>query len=918
MNSNGELDGAAHDDASDRVELLLAQCLELPHDEQHAQFERTCAEDPALEPELRRRWSVLVALGLLEPEERELAPEFPDSLGEFELIRRLGGGGMGVVFLARQPSLGRQVALKLIRREQLYFPRARERFRREAEAVARLSHPGIVPVYVVGEERGLPYFAMEFVHGLTLADVLSCVAGRAPEALSGSDLRAALQTRLKDTPITGDLFERSWVDACVSLALQTAEALTHAHAHGVLHRDVKPSNVMLTPAGRARLLDFGLTALAGVDGRTRTGSQLGTLHYMSPEQVRAQGEVDERSDVYALGVMLYELLTLQLPFGGEHAVDVQSRILDGAPQSPRELNRRVSSEAATVCAVAMERDPARRYASMAALRADLGRLLDREPIRARPPSALLRILRAAQRRPARAVALSAAFLLVVVTPSALYLQGLAHQSELREALRLETEARRDADLQSELAERAHAEADRQRQSAEEAAATANGSLDFVFDLFRRSTPEFQVGETTTAIELLEHGAQRVERELLDVPRARARIQSGLGQVFAELGRYGTARPLLEGALESYARIGDEASAHDLTAVRGYLGMAYVRLEEFERAEALLTAELETARAAAASAPNDLVYALNHMASLHASLGRWSDARAATEELLEFLETHDVPERTENTAINLVVLAQLDAAEGKLDDAGSRLERALGLQRRHLPSTHPELFDALGVLGFVRKKQGLLAPAREAYVEADCIARHSRLDSGSEYANMLYNWSMLETELGEFDRALALLERAARIDAEVTGTLGAIGRMCLYGRGRVALAAGRWSDALRELQNASEAFEGLELEDARWNHGGILQKQATCWRKLGQPRPALDALTRSVEVLSGVPGATFDLAQSLVTSAELHEELGAWPEAELALERACETLEAAPQLAARAPALRARLDALRTRRAEAGR
>src|SRR5262245_28550165 len=164
--------------------------------------------------------------------------ELPERLGDFRLIRALGSGGMGVVYLANQESLGREVAIKLIRPENLYFPGARERFQREVEAVARLKHPGIVPVYTVGEEAGVPYFAMEHIDGCSLEDVLRLVKTEPPERLTGRDLARACGAQ-------GTPFGAGWVEAAFHLIAQVADALEHAHRAGVIHRDIKPTNIMI-------------------------------------------------------------------------------------------------------------------------------------------------------------------------------------------------------------------------------------------------------------------------------------------------------------------------------------------------------------------------------------------------------------------------------------------------------------------------------------------------------------------------------------------------------------------------------------------------------------------------------------------------------------------------------------------------
>src|SRR5262245_58404638 len=234
----------------------------------------------------------------------------PRKLGEVRLVERLGAGGMGVVYRAVQESLGREVALKPIRPEDLYFPGARDRFRREVEIIARLQHPGIVPIHTVGEEGGIPYFAMQLLQGATIDAKIRKLAGREPSTLTGRDLAP-------DPENPGYLFAGTWEEACLRVIRQVADALHHAHERGVVHRDIKPSNVFLTSDGvsRAVLLDFGLAVTSAAASKlTRTGSRLGSLHYMSPEQVRGGAAVSRATDVYSLGVTLYEMLTLRAPF----------------------------------------------------------------------------------------------------------------------------------------------------------------------------------------------------------------------------------------------------------------------------------------------------------------------------------------------------------------------------------------------------------------------------------------------------------------------------------------------------------------------------------------------------------------------------------------------------------------------------
>jgi serine/threonine protein kinase/formylglycine-generating enzyme required for sulfatase activity len=455
---------APGDSQGSRLEQLVFQALERHAQGGSSALEAFVAEHPEDEPALRSELARLASVGLLD--DPALPRAFPERLGDFRLIERLGEGGMGVVFAAEQVSLSRPVALKLVRPEQLWFAGARERFRREVEAAARLQHPGIVPIYAVGEQDGLPFFAMERLDGCTLADVLRELGGRDPSTLTGADLARAVEAAApqragSEAAARGALYEGSWSDACLRLAQDVALALEHAHSRGVLHRDVKPSNIALTRSGRALLFDFGL-ALSGDEPTrlTRSGSQAGSLPYMSPEQLEGRRDLDGRTDVWSLGVTLYELLTLRQPFEAPSTELTRANVLAGDIARPRLHNRRLAGDVETVVLAALERERARRYATAGDLARDLGHLLARAPVEARRVGLALRVLRWSQRHPK-----VSAGVLAAVPIALLALGALAWLQTDRG--RTEQALREDAEDSAALAEqRAREAADSSRLAAE--------------------------------------------------------------------------------------------------------------------------------------------------------------------------------------------------------------------------------------------------------------------------------------------------------------------------------------------------------------------------------------------------------------------------------------------------------------------
>ena len=392
----------------DPVEELAEEFFERRRRGETLDIEDYAKQHPDWTDDLRELLPTLAQLEEATAEQSKPAPAGlgpGETLGDYELVKEIGRGGMGIVFLALDTKLKRRVALKLLPPHALLDTQLRERFQREASAAARLRHPGIVPVFGVGDADGVPYYAMEFVEGETLDAVLNDVREISPGSSSTTaetpwDPRSAAATSV-----------RSYFRCVARLALQAAEALDHAHSEGVVHRDIKPGNLMLDKDGAIRITDFGLCQAEGAKDLTRTRDVLGTLRYMAPEQMR--GDADARSDVMSLGLVLYEMLLRRPAYPAEDRLALVRQVADGRIVPPRRVDRRVPRDLETIVLKATDREPEMRYARAAAMAEDLRAFLDDRPVRARRPSFTYLVGLAIRRNPGAATAWATLIVLAI-------------------------------------------------------------------------------------------------------------------------------------------------------------------------------------------------------------------------------------------------------------------------------------------------------------------------------------------------------------------------------------------------------------------------------------------------------------------------------------------------------------------------
>jgi serine/threonine protein kinase/tetratricopeptide (TPR) repeat protein len=355
-------------------------------------------------------------------------PEGP--LGDFRIVREIGRGGMGIVYEAVQISLGRRVALKVLPFAAALDAKQLQRFKNEAQAAAHLHHQNIVPVYAVGSERGVHYYAMQFIEGQSLAQLIrdlrfrffdfgedDSASAASPSSVSPPSEIENLKSEISNRTVVALSTLRSTVEPgffriVAGLAVQASRALEHAHSRGVVHRDIKPANLLIDGQGNLWVTDFGLAQVQTDSRLTLTGDLVGTLRYMSPEQALAHPiGVDYRTDIYSLGTTLYELLTLQPAFSGRDRQELLRQIASEEPKPPRRVNRTVPVELETIVLKAMAKSPAERYATSQELADDLERFLQDEPIRAKRPTLVQRARKWARRH--RPVVWSATLALTV-------------------------------------------------------------------------------------------------------------------------------------------------------------------------------------------------------------------------------------------------------------------------------------------------------------------------------------------------------------------------------------------------------------------------------------------------------------------------------------------------------------------------
>jgi serine/threonine protein kinase/Flp pilus assembly protein TadD len=834
------------------------------------------------------------------------------TLGDFRVVREVGRGGMGIVYEAVQVSLGRRVALKVLPFASTLDVKQLQRFKNEAQAAAGLHHTHIVPVFATGCERGVHYYAMQFIDGQTVAALIAGLrAGPAAQPLSPADVPTGPD--LPTLPVAAastqpSLRGQAFFRTAATLGVQAAEALEHAHQLGVIHRDIKPANLLVDGRGHLWVTDFGLAHCQSQAGLTQTGDLVGTLRYMSPEQALASRVVDQRTDVYSLGATLYELLTLAPAFAGSDRQELLRRIAFDEPWPPRRQNKAIPAELETIVLKAMEKNPAERYGTAQALADDLERWLKDEPIRARRPSVVQRLRRWSRRHRPMVAGLAAGLLTLLVMGVVL---AFGYQRRLAETDRGVTAALTQArtllvegDQQTDHPERWQATtrlALASQEKAEELLAAGVRTEELTKRVRQvREAVDVAVSESRLLVELdrirLEQAA--VKEGNFDLQRAAPLYAKALGNYGIDLAvpeeaarrvQASRLREALLAALADWSHLTQDEKERQRVAKVYHLALppGCLRRRLLAAVGARDGAELE--KLAKEPAFQDLPPAtLDILAKDLAAVKEWAAAERLLRAGLErtpgdFWLNHDLgavlyaqgPPRAEEALRYLTAALAL-----RFDSPGVHNNLGLALRargdvdgaiRRYLAALQidPTYAMAHYNLGNARHEKGQLDDAIAEYREALCLQKDYP-EALTNLGNALRDKGLLDEAIAEHQEALRLrqdlpeahynlglaLRDKGQFDEAITEYREALRlkpdfTAAYYNLGNALHAKGRLGEAIAEYQKALRLKK--DYPEAHCNLGLALQKQ-------GELQKALEELRRGHELGSRQPGWPYPSAQ----------------------------------------------------------
>lgn len=693
-------------------------------------------------------------------------------IGPYRLLRLLGEGGMGVVYLAERTDIGSKVAIKLLR-DSWFSPMRRQRFQVEQHTLAQLNHPSIARIYDANTlEDGTPWFVMEYAEGVPLTEHLKARSASAHE--------------------------------CLALFARVCEAVEYAQSHAIIHRDLKPSNILVSESGEVKLLDFGiakqLTEEDSDSRATTTGLRLMTLAYAAPEQLSG-GAVGLYTDVFALGVLLFECVTGRLPHSArieDRVRSVQTEIEKPShvirrekPDVPRQLSRPEWVDLDVLVLKALEPEPARRYGSAGALLRDLKALLTGQPLDARPADWRYMLSKFARRN--RRSLLAAAAVAVIVSATAAF-----YTVRLQRA--------RDAAIR-------------------EAARTLR-IQQFTENLFEGGDHAAGPSADLKAVELLDRGRFQAAG-LSGDPEMQADMQETLGGIYRKLGKIDVAEPLDNAALAEWRKL---LGPGDPKVARSLIALAELKKDEgrFDEAEGLARQGLEIDRKSPAATHADTAAALVALGSILEVRAKYDEARQVLQEALRMQpqDSGDSAARAEN----LLELANVTFYQGHYDESASLNQQALDIDRRLFGEQHPAVAEELNNLGAIEADRGNLAASEANYRQSLAIVeRWYGPDHPETAANLTALAQTLTSEKRDAD-AQACLERALAIQQKANGPIRATVGTTLNQLGILAFQEKNYGAAKKYFTQAIETWRQYYgdqhpyIANAISNLGSICQQQ----------------------------------------------------------------------------------------------
>jgi tetratricopeptide (TPR) repeat protein len=852
----------------------------------------------------------------------------PHTVAGYDILDELGRGGMGVVYKARQPQLNRIVALKMILAGVHAGATHLQRFRTEAEAIARLQHPNIVQIYEVGEENGLPFFSLEF-----------CAGG-------------SLSRKLRGTPLPPR-------DAA-ALVEPLARAMHVAHERGVIHRDLKPGNILLAPAasgpeetgvpglGTPKITDFGLARKldgepggSGSGDLTASGAVMGTPSYMAPEQ--AAGKVKELGpacDIYALGAILYECLTGRPPFLAVTDLQTVQQVIDDEPVPPTQLQRHTPRDLQTICLKCLQKDPRKRYVTALALAEDLHRFRNREPIAARPVSGAERLVRICRRRP-----LAAALLLGLVSVLAAGVPWLISLTVLAENRRLDAEdKRRSAEaaearavLEKENAQNAQKKAEEasetartQEQIARSEAQKAREFSDLLLGVFESADPigmqgytfvSAQVGSAQlTAREILDRAVKKIQ-ELKGQPEIQAAQLTSVGNVYRSLGLYPQAEKLLEqgyalrknvyggeheeiadslyflgwlyheqGRYPKARRYYDEALAMrtkllgadspKVTATLFNLAWLAGLTGDHQRSEELFQGVIARRQTQHGSSMHrDVAVAKTGLALLYLEMGHPQKVRAPCQEALAIFRELSAKDKLAE-AVGLYLTAHMCERAGQPGLAATSLEQCLALTASEVGDNHPYVGIVSYQLGSVLEGQSKFADAEKYYRQCVKIARASVGIGHPRVVMVAVALGRILNRKGQFRDATALFEEVLKAHQDRFGVdHPLVADVLVAYAGLVGTRS--VADRITMLNQAVTIYEAGEKKYAMkaLSFKGALRELSVACRQSSSASAGLQAAATRQRIFPNDPAELYDTGCELAFLVSLAEKDAALDDAE---------------------------------------